>query len=88
MRIKQEYKVREVAGENVVIQQGSCGADMTRIITLNDSALLLWNSLLGKEFAAEDAAQVLLKNYDVDEATALRDAQLWIDKMNEVKLLG
>lgn len=87
MRINPEYKVREIAGENVVILQGEYGADMTRIITLNESALLLWNSLLGREFAAEDAADVLIKSYDVEAATALRDAQLWIDKLSECKLL-
>lgn len=87
MRINPEYKVREIAGENVVILQGEYGADMTRIITLNASALLLWNSLLGREFAVEDAADVLIKSYDVEEATALRDAQLWIDKLSECKLL-
>lgn len=87
MRINPEYKVREIAGENVVILQGEYGADMTCIITLNESALLLWNSLLGREFTAKDAADVLIKSYDVEAATALRDAQLWIDKLSECKLL-
>ena len=82
MRINPEYKVREIAGENVVILQGEYGTDMTRIITLNESALLLWNELLGR-----DAADVLIKSYDVEETTALRDAQLWIDKLSECKLL-
>lgn len=50
MKIRQGYKVREIAGENVVIMQGKAGADMTRIITFNDSALLLWNELQGKDF--------------------------------------
>ena len=88
MRINPEYKVREIAGENVVILQGEYGADMTRIITLNESALLLWNELLGREFAVEDAADVLIKSYDVEETTALRDAQLWIDKLSENNLRG
>ena len=35
MKIKQEYKVREIAGENVVIMQGRQGADLTQIVTLN-----------------------------------------------------
>lgn len=87
MRINHEYKVREIAGENVVILQGRYGADMTRIITLNESALLLWNTLSGREFTVEDAAHVLQQEYTIDVATALRDAQLWIDKLSECKLL-
>lgn len=87
MRIKQEYQVREVAGENIVILQGRYGADLTRIVTFNDSALLMWNELFGKDFTAQDAAAVLLQNYEVEEATAQKDAQLWIDKLIECNLL-
>ena len=39
-----------MAGENVVIMQGTAGSDMTRIISLNNSSLLLWNELQDKEF--------------------------------------
>ena len=87
MRIKQEYQVREVAGENIVILQGRYGADLTRIVTFNDSALLMWNELFGKDFTSQDAAAVLLQNYEVEEATAQKDALLWIDKLTECNLL-
>ena len=39
MKIREEYKVREMAGEHVVIMQGRLGVDMTKIISLNESAL-------------------------------------------------
>ena len=87
MRIKQEYKVREIAGENVVIMQGRQGADMTQIITLNDSALVLWNALQGQEFASEDAARVLVQNFEVESAVALRDAESWVARMAECGLI-
>ena len=35
MKIREEYKVREMAGEHVVIMQGRLGVDMTKIISLN-----------------------------------------------------
>lgn len=50
MKIKQQYQVRNIAGENVVILQGRYGADLTRIITLNESALLMWNEIADREF--------------------------------------
>ncbi len=87
MKIRQGYKVREIAGENVVIMQGRVGADMTRIITFNDSALLLWNELQGRDFDVEDAVRVLTDNYDVDAAVAERDARAWIDRLVECKLV-
>ena len=42
MKIKEQYKVREMAGEHVIIMQGKHGSDLTKIISLNQSALYLW----------------------------------------------
>lgn len=87
MKIKQGYKVRDIAGENVVIMQGKVGVDMTRIITFNDSALLLWNELLGKDFELADAVRILTDNYDVAADVAECDARAWIGRLEECHLL-
>lgn len=87
MRIKQGYKVREIAGENVVVMPRVNGVDFTRIISLNDSALILWQSLEGSDFTVEDAAGVLTSNFDVDAATALQDASRWMECMQECDLV-
>lgn len=87
MRIKQGYKVREMAGENVVVARGRGAVDLTNIITLNDSALLLWNALADREFEAEDAARILLDNYSVEALTAERDAHAWVNRMIECDLV-
>ena len=75
MKISEKFKVREMAGEHVIIMPGRVGADMTRILALNDSSLYLWETLRGRDFTTEEAAGLLTERYEVDEATALRDAQ-------------
>ena len=35
MKIKPNYKLREIAGENMVVNQGVANVNMTRIISLN-----------------------------------------------------
>ena len=87
MKIKAEYKVRSMAGENVVIMQGTAGSDMTRIISLNASSLLLWNELQGREFEVADVANILVEEYGIDRDTAERDAQKWIEKLAECGLI-
>ncbi|MBR6655776.1 MAG: PqqD family protein [Alistipes sp.] len=87
MKFKVGYKVRSMAGENVVIMQGTAGSDMTRIISLNDSSLLLWNELQGKEFEVEDVANVLVDTYEIDAALAERDAKAWIERLRECNLI-
>lgn len=81
MRIDSKFKVRDIAGEKMIIQQGSFGADMTKIIALNDSAEKLFNELYEREFEVEDAAEILTSNYNVDKETAVRDVTRWIEKM-------
>lgn len=88
MKIKEEYKVRDIAGEHVVIMQGRYGADMTKVISLNDSSLMLWNALQNSDFDASDAARLLCEAYGIDEATAMRDAEAWIAQLRDCRLLG
>ena len=83
MRIKQGHKVREIA----VIMQGQQGVDMTRVVALNDSSLLLWNNLLEVDFSIDDVKRILLENYDVEETVAATDAQAWIAKLQQAGLV-
>lgn len=87
MKIKSDCKVREIAGESVVIMQGKQAADLTKIITLNESALQLWNALVGSDFTLEDATRVLVEEYAIDEALAERDAAMWLSRMQECGLV-
>ena len=77
-----------MAGENVVIMQGKAGSDMTRIISLNDSSLLLWNALQDKEFEVADVAKILIDTYSIDTETAERDAAAWVEKLHECGLIS
>ena len=87
MKISEKFKVREMAGEHVIIMPGRVGADMTRILALNDSSLYLWETLRGRDFTTEEAAGLLTERYEVDEATALSDAQAWAGKLAECGVL-
>ncbi len=87
MKFKEGYKIREIAGEHVVIMQGRFGVDMTRVIALNETSLLLWEKLQGKEFEVETVRDLLLENYEIDEQTATADAQAWVAQLVECKLV-
>lgn len=76
-----------MAGEHVVIMQGKLGSDLTRIISLNDSALYLWRALEGQEFSVERVAELLAEHYGINDEIAERDAARWTDKLAECGLL-
>ncbi len=66
MKINEKYKLRRIAGENIVIIQGGGTADMTRIITLNDTGAWLWNELSGMDFSVAQIAGKIVAEYDTD----------------------
>ena len=87
MKINSNYKIREVAGETIVVNQGTTGMDMTRIISLNASAKLLYESFSEKVFPLEDVAAVLVSTYGLTQEQALKDAQLWVEALQKCKVI-
>ena len=88
MKINSNYKLRSVAGETIVVNQGVTGTDMTRIISLNASAKLLYELLLGKEFTLEDAAHVLEETYGIGHEQALTDAGKWVEALTNCGVIS
>jgi len=88
MKIDSKVRVRDIAGEKVVIIQGRYGADLTRLVQLNDSAVWLLEQLAGRDFEAVDVRDLLCSRYEVDPETAEHDAAAWIEKLRESGLLA
>ena len=87
MKINEKMKVRTVAGENIVIMPDDGGSDMTKVIALNPSALLLYNTLQGRDFTLQEAAEVLADEYHIAGTQALSDAKVWLADMQRNGLL-
>ena len=83
MRINPNYKIREIAGETIVVNQGIANVDTTRIISLNASARLLYQALAEQDFTMEDAAKMLMETYGICEEQALKDAEKWVEPLKQ-----
>lgn len=63
--------------------------DFCNLITMNESSRLLWESVQGHDFTADDLAKILTDNYQIDSNTplpyeqALQDAQSIMDKWKD-----
>ncbi len=83
MRIKDGFTLRSIVGQYVVIGEGISQVNFNKMITLNDSAAYLWQSVEGKDFSVEDLTRLLTDKYDVSEEKAAADAEIlagkWID---------
>lgn len=87
MKIDSKFKLRKIAGETIIVNQGTVGADLTKIISLNETASFLYNELLGKDFTVEDVAEILKSNYEVDDATAAKDSASWIESLKKCSVI-
>ena len=87
MKFNPIMKVRHVAGEDIAMRVGVGGTDMTTVIALNESALLIYNKLQGREFGIDDAVAVLREEYDIDEPTARRDVENLVQEMRQNEMI-
>lgn len=88
MRLNDKLKIRDIAGESVVLMPAKDGKDMTRVLALNSSSRYLWDTLSGKDFEAEDVVKALLDRYEVEEERAREDAAKWIAQLVELGVLA
>ena len=87
MRLKEGYVLRTICGQNVLSPEGLVNVDMSKIISLNESAAYLWTSLQGKDFTAEDAARLLTDKYEVSLQRAMGDVEALLQKWEEIGLI-
>ncbi len=83
MRISDKLKIREIAGEKLVILEREQQVEFTRVMVLNKTSEWLWNQLFGTDFEADRVAALLVSKYEVEEAVAQEDAQKWIRALME-----
>ena len=75
MRIKEGFVLRDICGVKAVMACGAGEVDFNKLVALNESAAWLWQQVKGIPFDASTLAVLLEGRYEVDAATALRDAE-------------
>lgn len=84
MKIKEDFVLRDVCGEKVVMGEGLKNINFNKIINLNATAAYLWNELQGKEFDVQMMADILCRQYEVSMDKALEDSKALAAKLMEV----
>ena len=81
MKIKDEFLLGQIGGQNVVLSLNN-DLDLNTMITLNETGAFLWE-LLQEETDEATMVQSLVDAYDVDVQTAKEDAHTFIRKLNK-----
>lgn len=85
-KINNQYLLRNVAGERIVVPTGSAVQKFNGLITLNEVAALIWECLQ-KQMLPEEIVQKILQEYDVEEAEAVRDVNGFMQMLTEQGIL-
>ncbi|MGM9785398.1 MAG: PqqD family protein [Candidatus Cryptobacteroides sp.] len=74
MRIKKGFILRDICGEKIVSGEGLENINFNKLISLNSTAAFLFAKVEGKEFSAEEMADMLVEEYGIDKELALKDS--------------
>ena len=83
MKTVEGFTLRSLAKEYIITAEDVRNINFNKLVSLNESAAYLWESVNGKEFDADTLADLLVERYEVDRETALRDSEAIIEKWKE-----
>lgn len=84
MKIKSEFILRKLAGENVVIFLSE--DFQNKVVTLNETGALLFG-ILKNDTDKEGLINALLDEYDIDYDTASKDVEGFIETLKSIGAL-
>lgn len=87
MRISQDFVVREIAGEHIVVPTGQEALKFHGLIALNEVGAFLWKLLQEKERTAEDLITSLCEEYEVDTQSAREDIAEFLQTLRDRDML-
>ena len=87
MRLKKGFVLREVCGEKIIVGEGAETVDFGKMISLNDTAAVLWKKAeeLG-DFTVDELADALTEVYEVNHEQAVKDVEALTSRWQEAGL--
>lgn len=87
MHIIKGFTLRQLGNEYLLIAEDVKLINFNKMVTLNESAAFLWRKATERAFTVEDMAQWLVSEYEIDEQTALRDAQKTLEEWQKAEIV-
>lgn len=86
MIIKKELICREIAGERFLVPVGKTVYDTNGLFVLSEVGGFIWD-LLPRVTDERQIVDEILKEYDVDDATATEDVTQFLRKLTELGII-
>lgn len=86
MKLKQNYALREVAGDLLLVPQGKAGVNFNQMLTLNEVGAEIWK-LLPQVDSEEEIVNRLLQEYEVAPEVLRADVREFLDTVRQLGIL-
>ncbi|MFA6830224.1 MAG: PqqD family protein [Bacilli bacterium] len=85
MKINEDYLIKKIAGETILVHQNKNNISFSKVITLNETAAFLFGLLKEGKNEAE-LLSCLTDEYDISPENAQADIHEFIEKLKELKI--
>lgn len=86
LKVSNEFVVRSLMGEYVIVPVGSNATKFNGIISTNSTGAFLWE-LLQNDISEDELIQKLKEEYDVSDEDAKEDVHLLISELSKHNIL-
>lgn len=86
MKVKEDFLLRKISDSYVVVPVGKAIVDFSGMVNLNESGAMLFE-MLQKGCEEDDLVNAVLREYDIDEATARADVKRFVAKVEGAGIL-
>ena len=86
MKTSNEFIMREIAGEYVLVPIGKRALTFRGLVTMNEVGALIWE-MLEKESDIDQIVSGILDEYEVDEQTARKDVLDFIGFLKDCQII-
>lgn len=86
MKIRNEYIMRKIAGETVIVPVGDAAARFSGMITLNETGEFIW-TFLQEENSEDGLLNAMLEEFEVDKDRASADIASFLEILRKNNML-
>lgn len=87
MKTKKGFTLRSLGNEHILVAESIEMTDFNRMISMNESAAMLWKKIDGKDFDADTLINLLMENYDINRDVAERDVAALLKSWKEADII-
>lgn len=87
MRISENYILREIMGEYIVVPTGEEAMKFQGLVTLNETGAFLWKELQKSDLTKEELRDRLCEEYEVDEEMADQDLDEFLEHIRKYEVV-